>query len=389
MAAISTAGLASAETTGTATISATLGSVVDGTGLTVVAGPLAITSLPPPAGTVNQPYMANLTAVGGQPPYLWTVVSGTLPDGLTLSPGVGIGGITGTPPTVGTSNFVIQVSDSAGDSVTQAMSITVNTAAVSIWPSDPTPSIVDGGDTGSVELGVKFRSDTGGTITGIRFYKAATNTGTHVGNLWSVGGTRLGTATFSNETASGWQQVNFSPPVAIQANTVYVASYFAPEGHYSGDLNYFASQGVDTRPLHALATGVAGGDGVYGYGATSSFPTNTFKALNYWVDVLFTPEDVPTLTSIAVTPADATLTVGRDPAVHRHGHLLGFEHAGPDQSGDVRVLGHGDGDDQPSGAGDGGRRRDHHHLGHARVRERKHRPHRVARTAHDHDHVAA
>jgi hypothetical protein len=310
VAVISAAGLASAETTGTATISATLGSVIGSTGLTVAAGPLAITSSPPPPGIVNQPYMANLTAIGGQPPYLWTVLSGTLPDGLTLSSGVGIGGITGTPSTVGTSNFVIEVSDSAGDSVTQAMSITVNPAGVSIWPSNPTPSIVDGGDTGSVELGVKFRSDTAGTITGIRFYKAATNTGTHVGDLWSVGGTRLGTATFSNETASGWQQVNFSPPVAIQANTVYLASYFAPEGHYSGDLSYFASQGVDTPPLHALANGVSGGNGVYGYGATSTFPTNTFKSLNYWVDVVFSPQQAPTLTSIAVTPANATLTAG-------------------------------------------------------------------------------
>src|SRR5262249_22695426 len=152
----------------TTTISATLGSVIGSTGLSVVAGPLAITSSPPPAGIANQPYMANLTAIGGQPPYLWTVVSGTLPDGLTLSPGVGIGRISGTPSTAGTSNFVIQVSDSAGDSVTQAMRITVNTAAVSIWPSDPTPSIVDGGDSSSVELGVKFRSDTAGSITGIR-----------------------------------------------------------------------------------------------------------------------------------------------------------------------------------------------------------------------------
>jgi hypothetical protein len=39
--------------------------------------------------------------------------------------------------------------------------------------------------------------------------------------------------------------------------------------------------------LHALASGVAGDNGVYGYGGTGTFPTNTFKAVNYWVDVLF------------------------------------------------------------------------------------------------------
>ena len=50
-----------------------------------------------------------------------------------------------------------------------------------------TPAVVDGGDTDSVVLGVKFRADVAGTITGIRFYKAAGNTGTHVGSAVGVG----------------------------------------------------------------------------------------------------------------------------------------------------------------------------------------------------------
>ena len=61
-----------------------------------------------------------------------------------------------------------------------------------------------------------------GYITGIRFYKGSGNTGTHVGHLWTSTGTLLATATFSNETASGWQQVNFATPVAITAGTTYV-----------------------------------------------------------------------------------------------------------------------------------------------------------------------
>ena len=52
----------------------------------------------------------------------------------------------------------------------------------------------------SVELGVKFKADYDGTITGIRFYKAAANTGTHIGSLWTAAGTRLAQATFTNET---------------------------------------------------------------------------------------------------------------------------------------------------------------------------------------------
>jgi hypothetical protein len=88
-----------------------------------------------------------------------------------------------------------------------------------IWGAGTVPGTVDSGPDSAVEVGVKFRSDTAGYITGIRFYKASTNTGTHVGNLWTSTGTHLATATFTNETASGWQQVNFSTPVAITADT--------------------------------------------------------------------------------------------------------------------------------------------------------------------------
>ena len=87
-------------------------------------------------------------------------------------------------------------------------------------------------------------------MTGIRFYKAAGNTGTHSGSLWTAGGTRLAQATFQNESASGWQHVTFSSPVAVSANTTYVASYFAPAGHYSVTSGGFSSA-VDNPPLHA------------------------------------------------------------------------------------------------------------------------------------------
>jgi hypothetical protein len=88
-------------------------------------------------------------------------------------------------------------------------------------------------------------------------------------------------------TTTSKQQVNFSAPVAIAANTVCVVSYHCPNGHYSIDLNYFAEQGVDSPPLHLLAHGVAGGNGVIAYGPPSRFPTDTWFSSNYWVDVVF------------------------------------------------------------------------------------------------------
>ncbi|MGH2975980.1 MAG: DUF4082 domain-containing protein, partial [Solirubrobacterales bacterium] len=150
-----------------------------------------------------------------------------------------------------------------------------------------TPGTVDDGDGGSVELGVKFRSDVAGQITGVRFYKSAANTGTHVGSLWSSTGTLLAQATFGGETASGWQQVTFPSPVAIQAETTYVAGYLAPSGHYSVNGPNLAN-GVDSPPLHALADSTSA-NGVFAYGAAAAFPTSTFNASNYWVDVVFAP----------------------------------------------------------------------------------------------------
>src|SRR5208282_6033908 len=167
---------------------------------------------------------------------------------------------------------------------------------------------IDGGPDSPVELGVAFQATTSGAISGIRFYKASTNTGTHVGNLWSSTGTLLASATFTNETGSGWQQVSFSSPVAVTAGTVYIASYHTSVGHWSANRNYFASTGVSNPPLQALQSGSSQGNGVYAYGSTSLFPGSSYQASNYWVDVVFTQPNA--LTSIAITPTSPTLLPG-------------------------------------------------------------------------------
>jgi hypothetical protein len=176
----------------------------------------------------------------------------------------------------------------------------------SAWSATTTPTTASFNDPGAVELGVKFRANVAGLISGIRFYKGSTNTGTHVGSLWTSNGSRLATATFSNETATGWQQVNFATPVAISANVVYVASYYAPNGHYAADGGYFTNAGVDNGPIHLLSNAEGGGNGVYVYAASSSFPAQTFNATNYWVDVVFSTSSggggdttAPTVTSVA------------------------------------------------------------------------------------------
>ena len=91
----------------------------------------------------------------------------------------------------------------------------------SIWTGAAAPAVPSANDSGSVEVGVKFTSDVAGTITGIRFYKGAGNTGTHIGHLWTSTGTLLASATFTGETASGWQQVNFADAVQISEDMAY------------------------------------------------------------------------------------------------------------------------------------------------------------------------
>ena len=161
---------------------------------------------------------------------------------------------------------------------------------------------------------MKFTSDVNGQVTGIRFYKGTGNTGTHVGNLWTLSGTKLATVTFTNETATGWQEATFATPVPVTAGTTYVASYLAPNGRYAGDGGYFTT-GMDRAPLHALRDGVSGGNGVYAYGTTSSFPDNTWNSTNYWVDVVFAsgpvaPPTAPTApTGVTATAGDASAVV--------------------------------------------------------------------------------
>ncbi|MEU8246006.1 DUF4082 domain-containing protein [Nonomuraea sp. NPDC048916] len=197
----------------------------------------------------------------------------------------------------------------------------------SLWPNSVTPAVVNHTATDPVVLGVKFRADTTGFVTGIRFYKGSQNTGTHVGSLWTTGGTQLATVTFSGETASGWQQANFSTPVSINAGTTYIASYHTVSGHFSYDLQYFNTQYAN-QPLRALANGVQGGNGVYTYSATNTFPTTTFRATNYWVSPMFVPSDTvweDTATPAATAPSGASpLVVGVKFRASRDGVVRGI-----------------------------------------------------------------
>jgi hypothetical protein len=207
------------------------------------------------------------------------------------------------------------VKDSAGNALVADATSSFTTAAQtpvpgattsSLWSTSATPGTIDSGDTQAVELGVRFSSTTAGYITGIRFYKAAANSGTHIGNLWSSSGQLLATGTFTGETTSGWQTLTFASPVAVTAGTTYVASYHTTSGHYAFNRNYFNSQ-FTSGNLRVPANG-----GVYRYGTASAFPSSSYQGSNYWVDVLLTttpPVDTTPPTVSGISPAAGSTNV--------------------------------------------------------------------------------
>ena len=227
----------------------------------------------------------------------------------TLQPASGL--LTSTTYTATVHGGASGVRDTAGNAVAADYTWSFTTVEVgtpsancpcSVWLPSHVPSLASANDPGPVELGLKFRPSVDGFITGVRFYKGAQNVGAHVGNLWTTTGTLLASTPFNAETPSGWQQTTFTTPVAVSANTVYVVSYHAPNGRYGVDAGYF-SAGVTNGPLHALANGVAGGNGVFRYGATA-FPTESVNSTNYWVDVVFTSTASP-----GINPPEVTVTM--------------------------------------------------------------------------------
>ncbi|TBA08844.1 DUF4082 domain-containing protein [Rhizobium ruizarguesonis] len=212
----------------------------------------------------------------------------------------------GTPTTAGSYGVKVTATDIGGLSTNETFTIAAaaGPSTYSLFSASSTPAQTNLNDGQQLELGVKFTSNVAGAVTGIRFYRSANDNGQNVVDLWSSTGTKLGTATFTTTTASGWQTVNFTNPVTIAANTTYVASYHTT-GAYVATANFYTTA-VTSGPLTAPASG----NGVYRYGGSATagiFPNATFSATNYWADVVFRPSNANNTTPTAIADAgDAT-----------------------------------------------------------------------------------
>ncbi|BBH68031.1 hypothetical protein ACTI_47160 [Actinoplanes sp. OR16] len=201
---------------------------------------------------------------------------------------------------LGTQTLKVRATDDSGNIQGTPASRTLNlTGKVTLF-GDRVPKTPVWNESSPYELGVKVVPQTDGYISGVRFYKGEGNTGTHVGTLWSADGEELATGTFGDETATGWQTLNFATAVPVTAGTQYVASYYAPNGHYAGDAQAFVFSDFVSGPLVAPRSSSVGGNGVFNQG--KGFPNSSYDNTNYYVDVLFVDNGSSAPVVVANTP---------------------------------------------------------------------------------------
>ena len=119
-------------------------------------------------------------------------------------------------------------------------------------------------------------------------------------------GALLATATFTNETADWLAAGELHTAGADRGEHRLRRVLLRAAGSLQRESRLLRQSGVDNAPLHALAnTEVVGRQRYLRVRCRDhAFPMNTFDAVNYWVDVVFSPETAATLTSLSISPFD-------------------------------------------------------------------------------------
>ena len=177
--------------------------------VTIIPGPSL--SLPaPPGGWTHTVYSDTLTESGGTSPFTWSVSSGSLPAGISLSAD---GNLTGTPTATGTASFTVKVIDANGQSATQATSIAI-AAGVSTTFTAPPAAVVNTAYSDTLTA-------TGGTAP----YTWSVNTGTlPAGITLSAAGVLSGTPTATGSSTFTVNVIDANNGIATTSITLVVTA---------------------------------------------------------------------------------------------------------------------------------------------------------------------
>jgi hypothetical protein len=246
--------------------------------ITINPATLTVTTTTLPAGTVGTPYSQTLTASGGTGGNTWTITAGALPAGLTLGSG---GDITGTPTTAGTANFTATVTDNGGHTAPKALSITINSATLTVTTNALPPGVV--GTAYSQTLAAT--GGTGGnswTLTG-----GALPAGLTLGSGGDITGTPTAAGT-ANFTATVTDNAGHTAPKALSIRidpaTLNVTTTALPPGTlgapYSQTLTATGGTGGNTWTVTAgaLPAGLTLGSGGDITGTPTGAGTANFTA---------------------------------------------------------------------------------------------------------------
>lgn len=140
------------------------------------------------------------------------------------------------------------------------------------------------------ELGLVFRANTPGTISAVRVYSLASETGNHFVRIWRNADNALlaGPFTWNYGGVSGWRNYPI-PPLSIAANQDYTVSVSTGEG----GKNYpFLSSDLSLAGGNGQNLFYQPGAGVFTT-ALGTQPRQSFQNANYFRDIVFTPETSP------------------------------------------------------------------------------------------------
>ncbi len=208
-----------------------------GGGSTPPVNPLSVTTTSLASGQTSTAYSATLSATGGVAPYSWTVKSGTLPAGLSLSTA---GVIAGTPTAAGAANVTVQVSDS------ETMPQTAVSGSLTLAISGGTLKITSTtADPGTVGTAYNFQLTASGGVPPYTWAVASGSTlpaGLALSSAGVVSGTPTASGTFNpsiavtDETTSN----TISEPVSF---TINPSGNPLPDGNYAFQFNGNAAGG--------------------------------------------------------------------------------------------------------------------------------------------------